>query len=227
METRDLQGWTIVFDLDGTLVDSAPDLHAALNHCLMRAGFRPVPFELISGMIGEGAKAMIQKGLGYQEADDADAVVESLWDDFLDHYRRNICNLSELYPGADAALAQLADAGAICAVCTNKTQALSEAVLLGLGISHRFASIVGADAVPSKKPDGDHIIQAVLRAGGTTNCAIMIGDSQTDEKAARNAGLPFVFVPFGYGPSPTDLSEVSGICETYSELPGLIRAIIA
>ncbi|MEM5517410.1 phosphoglycolate phosphatase [Henriciella sp. AS95] len=225
METHELDGWTIIFDLDGTLVDSAPDLHAALNDCLTRSGYDPVAFDLIHGMIGEGAKAMIRKALTHQGEQVSETVVDDLWGDFLNHYRENLCHLSSLYPGVETALDEIAAAGATLAVCTNKPQALSEAVLSGFGIFERFAAIVGADAVPDKKPNGDHVLEALRRAGGDQRRSMMIGDSQIDERAARNAGLPFVFAPFGYGPEPVDLSKVSGVYETYGDLPGLIRAI--
>lgn len=225
MDMPDLTGWTIVFDLDGTLIDSAPDLHAALNYCLTRAGYRKVEFRLISGMIGEGAKAMIRKGLAHQDVEARPEIVERLWTDFLDYYRNNIHTLSRVYEGAEDVLSGLRKAGALCAVCTNKTQDLSEAVLKGLKLVPYFQSVVGADAVLEKKPNGNHILSAVDAAGGDAARAIMIGDSQTDEKAARNAGLPFIFVSFGYGPAPEDLSLADGVCHHFSDLPGLIRML--
>ncbi|MGB3624604.1 MAG: HAD-IA family hydrolase [Henriciella sp.] len=227
MDMPDLTGWTLVFDLDGTLIDSAPDLHAALNYCLTRAGYGEVAFELISGMIGQGAKAMIRKALAHQNAEAGPGVVEGLWSDFLKYYRNNICVFSRVYDGAEIVLDAIREAGGICAVCTNKTQSLSEAAIGGLNLSDYFKAIVGADAVPEKKPDGDHILRTIDAAGGDAKRAIMIGDSQTDEKAARNAGLPFIFVSFGYGPQPDDLSGPAGICRAYSDLPDLISALCA
>jgi len=225
MARQALHGWTLVFDLDGTLIDTAPDLHAALNHCLETGGFRTVPFEAIRGMIGEGAKAMIRKGLEHTSAGDGEDTVEALWPGFIDYYSRNICRLSRPFPGMETALAAFAADGATCAVCTNKTQRLAEEVLEGLGLTARFSVIVGADSVPRKKPDGGHILQTIERSGGDRSRAIMIGDSQTDERAARHAGLPFIYVPFGYGPEPDTPASDLLIAESYEALPALIASI--
>lgn len=227
MNLPDLHGWTIVFDLDGTLVDTAPDLHASLNHALTQDGYKAVPFNQIAGMIGDGAKAMIVKGLTWQDVDANTVDLERLWAAFLTYYRANICVHSQPFPGAEDALTRLSSAGAITAVCTNKVQSLSENVLSGLGLSRHFAAIVGADAVVRKKPDPDHILQAITRAGGNKGRAIMIGDSQTDEKAARYAGLPFLFVNFGYGPEPDEDAKVSARCETYDDILAQIGRIVA
>lgn len=218
MTETSLAGWTVVFDLDGTLVDTAPDLHAALNHSLTDGGYRAVPFETIGTMIGEGAKAMIRKGLAYQGVAPDDEVVEALWLVFLDYYRANICELSCPYPDAVDVVTALKADGANCAVCTNKTQQLAEQLLDGLGLASGFAAIVGADSVPHKKPDGDHILRTISAAGGTPDKAIMIGDSQTDERAALNSGLPFIFVPFGYGPSPDADASSLVIANNYSDV---------
>ncbi|WP_018147117.1 HAD hydrolase-like protein [Henriciella marina] len=224
MTSDTLSGWTVVFDLDGTLVDTAPDLHLALNHCLEDAGFKPVPFDSIRHMIGQGAKAMIEKGLAYQGvgADEADG--EALWQVFLSYYEANICARSKPFEGAIATLDGLTERGATLSVCTNKTQYLAETLLDALGLTTKFASICGADAVPEKKPSGDHILQSIKRAGGDDRRAIMIGDSQTDEKAARNAGLPFVFVTFGYGPYPENTEETAFEVSTYD---GVMDAILS
>lgn len=197
--TFDFKGWTLVFDLDGTLVETAPDLNAALNHTLSLKGLGPVPLPVIRDMIGDGAMALIRKGHAWHGQDVDESELPRLWQSFIDFYIAHICDTSHLYEGAREALNMLQTTGAVLAVCTNKTQDLAERVLTGLGIANMFTVIVGADAVPSKKPDGDHILRTVERAHGDPAKAIMIGDSATDERAARNAGLPFVFVTFGYG----------------------------
>ena len=197
-----LAGWTIAFDLDGTLVDTAPDLHAALNHCLTQSRYKPVPFDEIRAMIGQGAKAMIVKGLKFQGVIPTDAELEALWEAFLVYYRAHISDLSAPYPGVLETLETLSNRGATIGVCTNKTQALAEQLLEGLGLSEKFSCIVGADAVAHQKPDGRHILDMITRADGQAERAIMVGDSTTDERAARDAGLPFIFVEFGYGPAP-------------------------
>lgn len=196
----DFSGWTLVFDLDGTLVETAPDLHAALNHTLDHKGLGPVTLETIRMMIGDGAKAMIRKGLAYHDAPIDYAEIEAdLWPIFLDYYAANITRHSLPFETSVSCLSGLSASGATLAVCTNKAQGLAEQVLAGLDLDPYFAAIVGGDELPVKKPDAAHLLETVARSGGDPSRAIMVGDSQTDEKAARNAGLPFVFVSFGYG----------------------------
>lgn len=219
-----LDGWTMVFDLDGTLVDTAPDLHAALNHCLQEAGYGAVPFPAIGDMIGQGAKAMIRKGLAYQDQAISEEALEPVWNAFLHYYRDNISVFSRPFPGMLETMATLSEAGARLAVCTNKTQALAEELIESLNLSSHFSAIRGADAVPNKKPDGDHIARTVQAAGGVMARAAMIGDSQTDERAARNAGLPFVFVSFGYGPVPERHSEMLW-ADTFADVTAHLLAL--
>ncbi len=200
IEQAGLSNWTLVFDLDGTLVETAPDLHAALNHTLASKGLGPVPLAAIRNMIGDGAKAMIRKGLSWHDRPIEEAEIdENLWPIFIDHYLENICRLSAPYPGALRALEELKTKGAILSVCTNKAQHLAEEVLAGLKMDHLFSSVLGGDKASNKKPDAVHIIETVTLAGGNSSRAIMIGDAHTDEGAARACGLPLIFVTFGYG----------------------------
>lgn len=198
--SSDLSGWTLVFDLDGTLVETAPDLHAALNHTLSVKDLGPVSLETIRMMIGDGAKALIRKGLAHHGAAvDEDEVDALLWPTFLEHYRANITRLSEPFDACVPTLSDLKDQGATLAVCTNKAQALAEAVLAGLTLTKHFSAVVGGDVLGVKKPDAHHLTETIKKAGGNPTRAIMIGDAWTDERAARAAQLPFVFVSFGYG----------------------------
>nr|WP_070961586.1 HAD hydrolase-like protein [Hyphomonas sp. Mor2] len=196
----DFSGWTLVFDLDGTLVETAPDLHAALNHTLANVGLSPVPLDTVRMMIGDGAKAMIRKGLSHHGLPvDEEQVNTRLWPIFLEHYRANITRLSEPYESCLETLSNLRDAGATLAVCTNKAQALAELVLNGLQMDGFFSALIGGDMLGTKKPDGTHILETIRESGGDPAYAMMIGDAWTDERAARDAKLPFVFVSFGYG----------------------------
>ena len=221
----DLSDWTLVFDLDGTLIDTAPDLHAALNYSLAQKRLAPVPLEAIRMMIGDGAKAMIRKGLVHHGLEIDEAEVETvLWPALLEHYVAHITDLSRPFDTCVEALEVFRSYGATLSVCTNKAQGLAEAVLDGLELSDYFASVVGGDALAVKKPDGEHIFEAVRRANGTKDRAIMVGDAWTDEKAARNAGLPFVFVSFGYG---TLSSEPYDDLQSISHWREMERAIAA
>lgn len=222
---RRLSGWTLVFDLDGTLVDSAPDLLAALNHTLGLEGLAPVELAAIRTMIGRGAKVMIAQGLAYNGAPNEPSRVDALWPVFLDHYEANIARHTALFEGAGAALDELATLGARLAVCTNKTQALSDRLLGELGEAERFHAIVGADAAPARKPDGRHVLHAVEQAGGRADRAMMIGDSRTDERAARNAGLPFLFVPFGYESEPAERIDCDAVVADYSQMVSRILSL--
>ena len=196
----DFSGWTLVFGLDGTLVETAPDLHAALNHTLAHKGLAPVTLDTIRMMIGDGAKAMIRKGLDFHQAPiDQAEIDKTLWPIFLDFYSAHITRLSTPFEDSMSCLSALQQDGATLAVCTNKAQGLAEQVLSGLQMDRQFKAIVGGDELPVKKPNAHHLLETIARSGGNPARAIMVGDSQTDEKAARNAGLPFVFVSFGYG----------------------------
>ncbi|MEM1086868.1 MAG: HAD-IA family hydrolase [Pseudomonadota bacterium] len=197
---RDLAGWTIVIDLDGTLVETAPDLHAALNYVLAMDGLAPVGLDSIRMMIGDGAKALIRKGLSYNNVPIDEADIDArLWPAFLKHYEANIAHHSHAYEGAVEALDRLSERGATLAICTNKAQHLAQQVLSELDLAHRFAAILGGDRTIGKKPDGAHILETVALAYGDPSKTIMIGDSQTDERAASHAQLPFIMVSFGYG----------------------------
>lgn len=227
LQSGRLDGWTIVFDLDGTLVESAPDLLRALNHCLRDFDMPPVELGTIRTMIGRGAMAMIAAALQRAGLDVGETKRRELWTDFIAHYEQNICVESHLFDGVEAALDALKAQGAQLAVCTNKTQALSDRLLSEIGINARFAAIVGADSVSARKPDGRHILETIERAGGRRDRAIMVGDSRTDEGAALDAGLPFLFVPFGYEQDAADQIRHSGLVSHYSELLGRVLALAA
>lgn len=225
---QDFTGWTIVFDLDGTLVETAPDLHAALNHTLAEKGLGPVPIEDIRMMIGDGAKALIRKGLSWhaQPIDEAD-LDSTLWPIFITHYLANITRLSHLFDEARTTLQQLKTLGFSLTVCTNKTQILAMEVLKGLDIDHLFDATLGGDITVSKKPDGAHILETLALSGGDRARAIMIGDSTTDERAARNAGLPFVFLTLGYGELSGDPYPAMRVINHWRELQPAILELTA
>lgn len=213
-----LEDATIVFDLDGTLVNTAPDLQATLNHVLETSGFAPVKPEVSQGFIGSGAKAMLRAGLEHQNIVPDAHTLDGMFDLFLSHYASHIAVQSHPYEGCVDALSRLAAAGAVLAVCTNKKQRLAEILLDTLGLTSRFAAIVGADSVDKRKPDAMHLHETLRRAGRTQARALMIGDSDTDEKAALNTGLPFLFVPFGYGPIDQSTHSQRSVLNHYDDL---------
>ena len=225
--TNALSGWTIVFDLDGTLVESAPDLLNALNHVVVPLGLEPVRLDDIRTMIGHGAKAMIREALRRAGHDMDEETIHELWIAFLDYYRDNIAVDSHTFEGVEAALEALRQAGAGLAVCTNKTQALSDQLLRTLKLSQYFKAVIGADSVPDKKPDAGHLLTAVLNAGGDPDKSLLVGDRRTDEKAALNAGLPFIFVPFGYEQDAAKDINCVAVLRQYSELFDLVLKVAA
>ena len=198
VQIRGFEGWTILFDLDGTLVDTAPDLLGALNHVLTDMTLAPVSLDAVAEMIGHGARAMIETGLKTQGAVLSATEMDAAFERFIAYYVDHIADHSRPFEGAVEALAALREAGATLTVCTNKRQDLSERLIGALGLSHQFDVIFGADRATNRKPHADHVFETLAAAGGDPARALFVGDSRTDERAARNAGLPFVFVTFGY-----------------------------
>ncbi|CAN7247679.1 phosphoglycolate phosphatase [Phenylobacterium sp. LjRoot225] len=197
-----LRGATIAFDLDGTLVDTAPDLIGTLNVLLAQEGLPPFPLSEARPFIGRGAKWMLERGFQAAGATLEEARAPELFDRFIAHYLDHIADESRPFPGVEAALDLLRAEGARLAVCTNKLTGLSLALLDALDLTRRFDAVIGADATPACKPDPRHLTTAVAAAGGTMEKAILVGDASTDAGAARAAGAPLILVSFGYTEVP-------------------------
>jgi len=220
-----------VFDLDGTLADTAGDLVGTLNVILKQEGLAPLPVSKARDMIGAGARALIQRGFEAAGKELTPAYLDELFRQFMIHYGENICVQPRLYPGAAEALDRLEQAGFILAVCTNKVEEHSVKLLHELGIGHRFAANCGRDTFPYFKPDPRHLTLTIERAGGSPARAVMIGDSRTDIVTARNAGIPAIAVPFGYTDVPVrelgpDL-VVGHFDELFSAVKTLMRPLAA
>lgn len=210
----------VVFDLDGTLADTAPDLAAALNHALSHFGRPPIEAEAVRNMIGHGSRALMRKGLA-ATGTASEEMVERGYAIFLDHYAANICNGSRPYDGIEACLDGLRAAGARLAVCTNKPEALTHLLLEALGWQHRFDAIVGGDTLPLRKPDPAPLREVIARAGGGT--AVLVGDSITDADTARAADVPFVAVSFGFSDRPVEALGADAIVDHFDELIPALR----
>lgn len=225
MVTRDLEGWTIAFDLDGTLVESAPDLIGTLNRLLVLEGLPTRPVEAARHLVGHGAMALLKDGFREAGAEWDAARAPELLDAFIADYRLHLADHSHAFEGVAPALEALSARGAILCVATNKRTDLSVALIEALGLTRHFAAIVGPDAVSTRKPDGAHIREAVTLAGGDPARAIMVGDSITDTAAALNAGVPCVVVSFGYTDRPA--GELGGTCviDAYGELAEAVTGI--
>ena len=193
---------TVVFDLDGTLVDTAPDLIETLNVVFAREGLPPVDYASARDMIGGGARRMIECGLQYEGRSASTGEVDRMFADFIAHYSAHIADKSQPFPGLDTALDHLAAGGCRFAVCTNKLEGLSRLLLETLGLTWRFAAICGQDTFKIQKPDPEILRRTIRAAGGDIQRAIMVGDSGTDIATARAAGVPVVAVDFGYSETP-------------------------
>lgn len=220
-----------VFDLDGTLADTAGDLVGTLNVILEQEGLSPLPVAEARDMIGAGARALIERGFEAAGKELVPAHLDELYRQFMVHYGENICVRTELFPGVASALDRLEAAGFILAVCTNKVEEHSVKLLDELGIGHRFAANCGRDTFPYFKPDPRHLIMTIARAGGDPSRAVMVGDSRTDIVTAQNAGIPVVAVPFGYTDVPVkDLKPdivIDHFDELFAAVETLMRAVAA
>lgn len=215
----------ILFDLDGTLVDTAPDLAAATDHALVRAGRPAIGLDSVRSMVGDGARALIEKGFrasgGMPEPD----VFEAAFNDFMIYYGRHIAQTSRPFPGVATCLAALAEQGYALAVCTNKPERLSRSLLDQLGLTGFFGAVVGGDSLPMRKPDPGHIHGTLEKLGAEFSWAAMVGDSANDVNAAKAAGLPCVVVSFGYTQiAPQDLGG-DRLIDHFSELPDALVAL--
>ena len=216
---------TLIFDLDGTLIDTAPDLIDTLNVVFAREGLPPVPYEIARNLIGGGARMMITRGIEAEGRVAAPAELERLFRDFIAHYSEHIADRSRPFPGLVEALDALAAEGWRFAVCTNKLESLSALLLEQLGLAHRFAAICGQDTFGVQKPDPDVLRKTVTAAGGTLRNAIMIGDSLTDIRVARAAGIPVIAVDFGYTERPVSELGPDRIISHFAQLPAAVAEL--
>jgi len=192
----------LVFDLDGTLADTAPDLLATLDWVLPRHGLRAISDASLRSGIGNGARALIEYAIKQQGAKVEARKFEAIFNDFLAYYETHICVGSQLFPGALALLDRFAEKGWRFAVCTNKPEKMSVLLLDALGVTGRFAAIKGGDSFQFRKPDPVHLLGTIAAAKGAPENSILVGDSRTDRDAARNAGVPLIGVTFGYTTTP-------------------------
>ena len=217
-------GATVVFDLDGTLVDTAPDLVVAVNHALRSAGLQVSPYEVILPAVSLGARRMIEAGLQHQNASVGQEGVDELTRVMLAFYTENVAVESRPYEGLLDVLRQLSEDGAILAVCTNKMEVLSRRLLLALELDRHFAAVCGRDTFPTCKPHPGHLTETIARAGGRVDDAYMIGDSDVDVATAKAAGVPVVGVTHGYSAAPVATFGPDAVIDSYAELlPALIR----
>jgi phosphoglycolate phosphatase len=215
----------VVFDLDGTLVDTAPDLINALNFILAREGLAPVPMHAARNMIGAGARKLLERGLELEGRTISLAELDRLTGDFISHYAEHIADVSRPFDGLEAALDDLTSQGYRFAVCTNKLEWLSKRLLDRLNLSPRFAAICGADTFGVSKPDPAILRQTVARAGSELSSAIMVGDAGPDVGVARRAGVPVICVSFGYTEVPVADLKPDRVIDHMRELRGAVESL--
>ena len=216
---------TLVFDLDGTLAETAPDLIGALNHVLAGDGIAPVPVEAARGLVGAGARALLERGYARAGQTLAQPRLDVLFADFLAFYNAHIADKSTLFPGVVGCLERCRAEGWRLAVCTNKLEHSSKLLLGELGVLDRFAFVCGQDTFGVAKPDPRPLLETVARAGGVIGRAVMIGDSGTDIRTARAAGLPVVAVDFGYTDIPVAELGPDRVISHFDALDEAVRAL--
>jgi phosphoglycolate phosphatase len=215
----------LIFDLDGTLAETAGDLIGTLNVILAREGLPALPLASARNLLGAGARALIARGFDQAGQSLAPAKLEQLFNAFLDHYDAHIADNSWLFPGVAAALDLEAEAGCALAVCTNKLEHSSHLLLRALGIADRFQFVCGQDTYGVAKPDPTPLIETIARVGGDRARAIMVGDSRADIDAARAAGIPVVAVDFGYADVPVLELNPDRVISHFDELRGAVASL--
>ena len=215
----------LVFDLDGTLAETAGDLIAALNVVLASESIDPVPIEAARSMVGAGARALIQRGFARAGRSLAADQLDVLFVDFLAYYNAHIADHSTLFPGVEACLDRFAGQGWRFGVCTNKLEASSQLLLRELGVAGRFDFICGQDTFGVAKPDPRPLIETIRAIGGAPATTIMVGDSVTDIKTARAAGTPVVAVDFGYTDVPVAELGPDRVISHFDALYEAVRGI--
>lgn len=218
---------TVIFDLDGTLAETSGDLIAAANACfaLMGAGAVLDPVK-DAGTALRGGRAMLRLGMDRIGRNGAEAEVDRYYPILLEAYSGAIDTYTVLYPGAMEAVARLRNDGYAVGICTNKPAALAETLMARLGARDAFASLIGADTLPVRKPDPAPLVEAVRRAGGDPARALLVGDTLTDRETARAAGMPSVLVTFGPGGEDVAGLQPEGLIAHYDELHAMVKQLI-
>ncbi len=215
-----MTGFLLVFDLDGTLVDSAPDLREALNQMLRERGRPPLALPQVRRMIGDGVPALVRRALAASGADPSESV--TALPRFLALYEPNAARLTRAYPGVRQTLAALRRQGYRTAVCTNKPQRASLAVLEGLGLLAFFDAVAGGDRFTVRKPDPGHLLGLIDELDAAPRAAAMIGDNENDAAAAHAAGLPLLLMRYGYARTDPESLGAAALLDRFADLPGAL-----
>ncbi|ADL00878.1 HAD-IA family hydrolase [Brevundimonas subvibrioides] len=226
MIERDLEGWTLAFDLDGTLVETHQDLVGTLNRMLVSKGLPPAPMEGARDLIGGGARALLEHGFTLAGAPLEQARNPDLFDAFIADYIEHIADESAPFDGVVETLETLSARGATLVVVTNKRSDLSELLLGKIDLTRHFAAIVGPDRVSERKPSGAHLIEAIKSVGGDPARAVMVGDAAPDAGTAKDANIPCVLVSFGYTPIPVEDLGGDIIVDAFEDVEEAVDMIV-
>lgn len=227
MQLDGLGGATIIFDLDGTLADTAPDIQDHANAVLATIGQPPLDLAAVRGMIGMGARALLIGAARHGGRELTDTELDMLAELFRQRAEAEPVRRATVYPGVVGALGQLKQAGARLAVCTNKHAPVARAVLAALDLLPWFDGVAGGGDAPANKPDPRHLELAVSRAGGVISRAVMVGDARPDVMAARAAGVPVIVSATGYGTEKAPALGADAIFTHFDEVPGLVQRLLA
>tara|TARA_R110002110_G_scaffold179197_8_gene384608 strand:- start:8102 stop:8788 length:687 start_codon:yes stop_codon:yes gene_type:complete len=212
----------LLFDLDGTLADTAADLCETMNVILDMHDRARVPEARVRHLVGGGARLMLERGFRETGEAASEALLDRLLDEFLSYYGKHIADHTKLWPGVREQLDAMEARGALMAVCTNKVEHLSRTLLEMLAIDRYFPVVIGGDTLAVKKPDPEHLFEAIRRLGGERADAVMVGDSETDVYAAKNARLPVICVSFGYTRVPVAELEAEVVIDHFDEFPAAL-----
>jgi phosphoglycolate phosphatase len=218
-----MAGFVLVFDLDGTLVDSVPDLRAALNEMLRERGRRPLSPPQVKRMVGDGVPLLVARALAASGADPAEAT--AALPRFLEIYEANAARLTRPYPGVPETLTALRGRGYRTAICTNKPQRATIAVLQGLDLLPLFDAIAGGDRFAVRKPESGHLLSLIAELGAAPAECAMIGDNENDAAVARTVGMPFVLMSYGYARVDPESLTADALLDHFAELPQALERL--
>jgi phosphoglycolate phosphatase len=212
----------VVFDLDGTLIDSAPDMHRAVNLMLAGLGCKPLALPEIRTMVGDGASALIARALAARQCVTADPT--KALEEFLEHYEADPTAVTRTFPGVPETLERLQAFGLTLAICTNKPARLTQMILERLGIDRFFVRVVAGDTLPFRKPDPRALLEVVNGFGTPVAATLMVGDSEVDAATAHAANVPFALMTYGYHRGPIDGIASVATLDHFAELATLLHA---
>ena len=216
---------TIVFDLDGTLIDSAPDLHAAGNMMLAEHGLAPIDPGTARSFVGDGARIYVKRSLGACGKMLEDAALTAATERFITLYESHASDRTVLYPDVPETLTRLKTNGFRLGICTNKPERATHKVLALLGLDDLFDAVVCGDTLPVRKPDPAHPTAALERLGARPEIACMVGDNEHDAHSARGAGMPFILMRYGYARIPPDQIAAEVRLDHFRDLPKAIASL--